>query len=97
MEEINKLANTTGVNDNSSKDTSIAPVDEAQLVMEKRLKLKAENDMLEAEALRGERLRAQLAVAGRSVIAQPTKIETPEEKWRREAKIRYAGTGLDPT
>lgn len=26
-----------------------------------------------------------------------TKAETQDEKWAREAKIRYAGTGLDPT
>ena len=35
-------------------------------------------------------------MSGRSISMQ-TKEETPDDKWAREAKIRYAGTGMDPT
>jgi len=59
--------------------------------------LKAENDALEREIDRAEKLKSRQIVAGRSEGFVPPKIETPEEKWAREAKQRYAGTGLDPT
>lgn len=61
-------------------------------------KMKASNDALEAEVLRSERLKAQAYQAGKGFIhAPPAPPETPEEKWRRERKAFYKGTGLDPT
>lgn len=64
---------------------------------EEREKLKAENDLMEGELLRREQLRAQAVIAGKSQGAVPIQPETADEKWRREAKTRYKGTGLDPT
>ena len=72
-------------------------LEQARQVSEDRAKLKAENDLLEQELARKETLRSQLIIAGKSVMAPPSVQETPEEKWRREAKLRYKGTGLDPT
>ena len=71
--------------------------DDSQLVREAREKLKAENDLLEAEKLRSERLRAEAILGGRSAGAIPVVVETAHDKWAREAKERYKGTGLDPT
>jgi len=36
-------------------------------------------------------------VSGRSEGGITPKEETADEKWAREAKVRYAGTGMDPT
>jgi len=45
-----------------------------------------------------EHLAAVNLLSGKSSAGQPSlPVETEEEKWRREAKIRYAGTGMDPT
>ena len=70
---------------------------EADLVREARLKLKEENDALEAEKLRGEQLRAEGMVAGRSLLTPPPKELTEDEKWAERARERYKGTGMDPT
>ena len=37
------------------------------------------------------------ATRGSALATGKTKEETADEKWEREAKIRYAGTGMDPT
>jgi len=65
--------------------------------IELKEKLKEENSLLEAEIERQEILKGKLAIAGRSVLIPPAVPETPDEKWAREAKIRYKGTGMDPT
>ena len=83
-----------------SAETPVSEVPEktpAEVVKEAREALKAENDALEAEIVRKEKLRAQAMIGGRGEIAAPIKTETFDEKWRREAKVRYAGTGMDPT
>jgi hypothetical protein len=38
-----------------------------------------------------------MLVNGKSLAGQVIKAETADEKWAREAKERYKGTGLDPT
>lgn len=84
-----------GEEQNLKKDEDLK--DEAALVQEARLKLKAENDALEAEKLRSEKLRAAALIGGRTAIATPVQEETFQEKWKRTAKERYKGTGYDPT
>ena len=60
--------------------------------------LKNSNDAIEAELVRMEKLKSQAYQAGKGFVHAPAPIpETPEEKWRREAKERYKGTGMDPT
>ena len=41
----------------------------------------------------------KLVLGGRSYAGQNSiqPKETDDEKWAREAKVRYAGTGMDPT
>ena len=60
--------------------------------MEKNIAaMSAEND-------RQENLEAVRRISGRSEAgSQPPADETSDEKWAREAKERYAGTGNDPT
>ena len=51
----------------------------------------------------GELMKSQQEIADRIMLGggsqagQAIKTETAEEKWAREARIRYAGTGMDPT
>ena len=52
--------------------------------------LKKENDRL-AE------IQAEKALSGDADASAPHHKETEDEKWAREAKARYAGTGMDPT
>ena len=63
--------------------------------------LLAENTKLLAQ-IREERIKietaaADLMIGGRGFAGQTQKVETQDEKWAREAKVRYEGTGLDPT
>ena len=62
-----------------------------------REKLQSENDLIENELERKKILDNKILLAGKSVLTPPVVPETPDEKWAREAKIRYKGTGMDPT
>ena len=43
------------------------------------------------------RQEALRSLGGGSLAGQRPIAETEDEKWAREAKLRYAGTGMDPT
>ena len=43
-----------------------------------------------------ERIIIENAVTGRGFAGMGQVQETPEQKYKREAKIRYAGTGMSP-
>ena len=58
---------------------------------------KEENDLMEKEIEREEDLKARAQVGGKANAGQEEVKETEDEKWAREAKVRYAGTGMDPT
>ena len=60
-------------------------------------KLKEANDKVEAELLRGETLKAKVALGGKSMAGQTEKPKSEDEKWSEDAKKRYEGTGMDPT
>ena len=77
--------------------SATAPQNEAEVIRASWEKLKAENDKMVEEMARSERLRAQMLIQGKAELTPPPKIETEHEKWAREAKIRYKGTGMDPT
>ena len=61
------------------------------------VQMKAENDRREALIKREEELQAVRMLSGETHAGSEPKQETQEDKWKREAKVRYAGTGLDPT
>lgn len=76
-------------------DEAINPIEEAKKVMWENKKLL---DEIKAERIRIEKATAEMLINGRSYAGQKQPIqETAEEKWEREAKIRYAGFGMDPT
>jgi len=91
---------------NEGKDVSISPkseevniesspIEEAKKLLEETKKALEET---KKERLRIEKATAEMLVGGRSYAGQAgPKTETEDEKWAREAKIRYAGTGMDPT
>ncbi len=66
---------------------------------------KAEREKMEAataaakkENDRAEEIEQRRILSGKTRAGgAPPKPETEDEKWAREAKERYAGTGLDPT
>jgi formate-dependent nitrite reductase cytochrome c552 subunit len=71
------------------------PVDEAKKVLEETKNILEET---RKERIRIEKATAEMLVNGRSYAGQSQpKAETADEKWEREAKLRYAGTGMDPT
>ena len=82
-----------------------APKEEpAELSVLERVELankKAEEILKKSEEVlrKNEDAVAKLVLGGRSYAGQsgtqPT--ETEDEKWAREAKVRYEGTGMDPT
>ncbi len=47
---------------------------------------------------KNEKIMADAAISGKGFAGQgAAQIESEDAKWAREAKERYAGTGLDPT
>ena len=70
------------------------PIKQAQDLLKS---IHAENLLMIEERKRIEKATAEMLVNGRSYAGQAPKIETADEKWKREAKERYAGTGMDPT
>jgi len=75
------------------EDTNL--IDEAKKILEENKNLLL---LMTTERRRIEKATAEALINGRSYAGQSQpKTETEEEKWAREAKIRYAGTGMDPT
>jgi len=69
-------------------DEGKSPIEEAKEVLE----------LMKKERERIEKATSEMLISGRSYAGQPQfKEETADEKWAREAKERYAGTGMDPT
>lgn len=74
---------------------AINPIEEAKKVLEETKRVLEET---KKERVRIEKATAEMLVNGRSYAGQQTaKPETLDEKWAREAKERYKGTGMDPT
>jgi len=88
---------TQEVQEETSRESEETP---ASLVEETRQlvkQLKEENDRKEDLVLREEEAQVKETLGGRSEAGEKPKKETADEKWAREAKERYAGSGLDPT
>ena len=85
---------TTPENKGTEVQESTSIIKEANQAAE-RLE-KATKEMKEA-AKKLEDLRVESQFGGRSAGGQSVIQETADQKWAREAKLRYAGTGMDPT
>ena len=57
---------------------------------------KAAKEINEAQDRR-EAYDARIALGGHTEAGQKAPVESEEEKYNKDAKERYAGTGLDPT
>ena len=77
-----------------TKNEGKSALDEAKELFEQNKKLL---DQISEERKKIEKATAEIMISGRSFAGQAKKEETPDEKWAREAKERYKGTGLDPT
>lgn len=73
---------------------TVSELDRADQIAERQ---KRENDRREKLLDREEKLEARRAVGGRAEAGQTPKEETDDEKWAKDAKKRYEGTGMDPT
>jgi hypothetical protein len=96
-DNINNSTNTDNPNDNSTQPAESegkSPIEEAKKILEET---KQTLSQISEERKRIEKATAEMLINGRSYAGQTEKKETDEEKWKREAKIRYAGTGMDPT
>ena len=58
--------------------------------------LKKQNDRREALLDREEALAAKRILGGVTEAGQAPKVETEDEKWAKDAKKRYEGTGMSP-
>jgi len=76
---------------NTKKNLSI--IEEAKEAADELRKANEEKkNLLDRE----EKLMAERELGGKSQMSIPIK-ETEDEKWAKDAKIRYEGTGMDPT
>lgn len=87
-----KIEETTPKEDETKKTTS--ELDRADQIAERQAR---ENDRREELLNREESLAARRAVGGETEAGSKPHKETADEKYNREAKVRYAGTGMDPT
>lgn len=87
-------AQTKSVMPQDLSNIGLSPLEEAKTVLIENRKLL---DALMDERKKIEKAAAEMLMNGRSFGGQTPHAETKEEKWRREAKIRYEGTGMDPT
>lgn len=75
-------------------ESEINPIEEAKKILGESKRVLEET---KKERMRIEKATAEMLINGRSYAGQaPPKQETADEKWAREAKIRYAGTGMCP-
>ena len=94
-EEIKQETQIGEIKEEVKEETEeINPIEEAKLI---RDETKRNLIAITEERKKIEKATAELLVGGRSFAGQQTKQETVDEKWAREAKERYAGTGMDPT
>lgn len=73
---------------------AISEIDRADQIAERQ---KRENDRRESILVREEALAAMRTVGGEAEAGITPVVETEDEKWAKDAKIRYEGTGMDPT
>ena len=78
----------------SSEGDGLSPLEEAKTILEENKKLLSQ---ITEERKKLEKAGAEMMIAGKSFGGQRKVEESDDEKWKREAKIRYAGTGMDPT
>jgi len=64
---------------------------------EEREKMEKATEAQKIENDRTEQIMAKRALGGDSEAGQTPKVESEDEKWAKDAKIRYEGTGMDPT
>ena len=75
--------------------TGKSPLEEAR-ALDKSIKEGTENMKKLLE--KNEKVMADAAISGKGFAGQGApKQESEDEKWAKEAKERYAGTGMDPT
>jgi len=77
-----------------NSNDGISPIEEAKIVLAETQKALLE---MQKERIRIEKATSEMLINGNTRAGQMPKVETADEKWAREAKVRYAGTGLDPT
>lgn len=86
-------------NTESSQESQTIPApDEAQLIRERREKLKAENDAFEAERLRAEKLRAEAIMGGKGMFnpdAQKPKEESAADYAKRLISKPYGDKKIE--
>ena len=95
-EKVNKEPEETAPSqEDGDKPKSTEPIESANKAAKR---LEDANAKKEALLDREEALLVQARLSGRALAGeQPAPPETEHEKWKREAKVRYAGTGMDPT
>lgn len=87
MSEKEETQEIQEASEGQSEETSASLVGETRQLVKQ---LREENDRMED-------LIAKKMLGGRSEAGEKPKKETDDERWAREAKERYAGSGLDPT
>ena len=98
QEEVTKteeaIAEAKKVGSEVKEKIDLSPLEEAKQILDENKKLLFS---LTEERKRLEKAAANMMISGKGFGGIVQKEETEDEKWRREAKIRYAGTGMDPT
>lgn len=92
-EEEGKESSTTDTG-KRSKPTAAETADATNAASERMEKA---NEKREELIVRDEALEAKKRLSGDAEAGGKAPEETEDEKWAKDAKERYAGTGMDPT
>ena len=95
--EIKEVEEETPVKNNQDGNRTEEPsaIEQANIAAERMEKANAERKVIQK---RDEKILAEMRLTGRSSGGSGGgRAETSDEKWAREAKVRYEGTGMDPT
>jgi hypothetical protein len=86
---------TINQTEEQKESTKLTRLEEAQRLVERMEKANEETKLLLEKA---EQMRINDLLSGEAKAGQPeAPKETTDEKWEREARERYKGTGMDPT
>ena len=92
--ENKQQENAADDSDTGDKSEKVATINRANATAERLEKANQEAKDIEARRLENA---AEDALGGDSEAGGKPKKESEDEKWAKDAKKRYAGTGMDPT
>lgn len=96
-EEKEKKGEGSSQSEAPASKEKYSTIEEARNLVKEIKQIKEISDIFGKQIKEYKEMIAEEILRGRGLAGQGNKKETEDEKWAREAKVRYEGTGIDPT